>query len=750
MSQQAWLPNRLLAALLVLVSVGVATVGSCQDRENSSYLVDTQEQFREAVQNAKPGDHIVLANGTWYDFEIRFTTSGAPDRPVVLTAETQGQVILSGQSNLCLGGDHLVVSGLVFKNGYTPTNTVISYRCKKGEPSNYSRVTETVIDHFTNPERHETDFWVLMFGRFNRFDHNHLEGKGNAGVTMAVRLDAEHNQQNEHRIDHNYFGPRPVLGSNGGETLRIGTSHYSLTDSLTVVENNVFDRCNGEVEIVSSKSGGNTFRGNLFIESRGTLTLRHGNNNIIEGNVFLGNGVPNTGGIRVINKGHVVRNNYLSGLTGYRFGGAFVVMNGVPNSPINRYHQVENVLIENNSMVDCEHIEFGAGSDQERSAIPISTTFRSNLITNSDGLNKFRIHDSVEGIDFEGNICNWSEDLNLDLGLESASIELQKAENGLQYPQAEELAFVGVSRDLDVVGLDEVGAPWYPKPNSAEDESEETLGRIEVSPGIDSLFNAIASAGPGVTIELAPGDYLVRKIIVIDRPISIRASEGPGTSRVEFERSTLFEITDGGSLHLQGLNISGASSPDVAGNSVIRTSRYSMVQNYDLIIEDCTVQDLDTNHSFNFLSVAKNTFANQLRIKNSKFQQVSGNIISLFKERDDLGRYNGEFIALVDSEFEEIGGAVVDIYRGGTDESTFGPRFELRNCNLNSVGHSKRNKSKASIHLLGVQVADIHHNEIANSLPVRVVQTVGDPITRIGENSFIETSQPVVESLSTN
>ena len=63
----------------------------------------------------------------------------------------------------------------------------------------------------------------------------------------------------------------------------------------------------------------NTFRGNLFNESRGTLTLRHGNGSVVENNVFLGNRVDHTGGIRVINKRQTIRNNYLHGLTGHRF-----------------------------------------------------------------------------------------------------------------------------------------------------------------------------------------------------------------------------------------------------------------------------------------------------------------------------------------------------------------------------------------------------------------------------------------------
>ena len=64
--------------------------------------------------------------------------------------------------------------------------------------------------------------------------------------------------------------------------------------------------------------------------------------------IFLGNNQDHTGGIRVINKRQLIKNNYKEGLKGYRFGGALVVMNGVPNSSINRYHQVEDSIIQNN------------------------------------------------------------------------------------------------------------------------------------------------------------------------------------------------------------------------------------------------------------------------------------------------------------------------------------------------------------------------------------------------------------------
>ncbi len=703
-------------------------------------LVRAQAEYAEAVENAEPGDTIVLANGVWRDFEILFQGEGTAEAPITLTAETKGEVILSGQSNLRLAGRHLIVSGLVFRDGHSPTNTVISFRRTRGDLAYHSRVTEVVIDNYNNPERFEVDFWVMMYGRNNRFDHNHLVGKSNQGVTMAVRLDSEESRENHHRIDHNYFGPRSILGSNGGETFRIGTSHYSLSDSNTIVENNYFDRCNGEVEIISSKSGANVFRGNVFYESRGTLTLRHGNNNLIENNVFLGNGAGHTGGIRVINAGQTVRNNYMYGLTGHRFGGGFVVMNGVPNSPINRYHQVDGAVIENNSIIEIDHFELAAGADEERSAPPINSVFRANLVHNASGENVIAVHDDVSGIAFEGNLLNNVEDPAVRSGFESRDIRLVEADNGLLYPEDPELADVGAPRDLRVLSRSDAGVSWYPKPGY--DDRFDTGSTVEIEPGLDTLVSGVTAAGPGGIVTLGGGDYLVSRTIVIDEPVTIR---GDGTARIEFERTALFEIADGGSLKIEGVTISGSAAPDVPGNTVIRTSRYSMLSNYALIVRDTIVEDLDTNHSFNFFSIAKHTFADEIEFRDSSFTNITGNVLALNLETDDLGIYNAEYITITGSEFLDIDGAIADIYRGGTDESTFGPQFTMTDSTVRDAGAGSRNRARASIRLHGVQKVDVHGNEFVDSRPMVVVETVGEPVTSIRDNRLSGTDETVIE-----
>ena len=736
----------LIALLLTACNTGKSQVeasdAEVSKAETSNGLVTNQQEFNEAVKDAQPGDTIVMRNGVWNDFEMVFDAQGTKDNPITLTVQEKGKVIISGQSNLRLAGEHLIVSGLVFKNGYTPTKEVISFQRSKTQLANNTRVTEVVIDHFNNPERFERDFWVMMYGKNNRFDHNHLEGKSNAGVTMAVRLNTEESQNNHHRIDHNYFGPRPILGSNGGETLRIGTSHFSLTDSYTVVENNYFDRCNGEVEIVSSKSGRNTYRGNVFFESQGTLTLRHGNDNLIENNVFLGNNVPHTGGFRVINKRQTIRNNYMHGLKGYRFGGALVVMNGVPNSPINRYHQVEDSVIENNSIIDSDHIEFAAGADAERSAPPITSTFKNNLVVNREAKDSIGVHDDISGITFANNVASGVTKLPSSTGFKQQSIKLIKAENGLEYPADPALAEFGVSKSLTILDKNITGPTWYAKPDNT---SRFSGGKsIKVQPGDDTLTQAIIKSSPGDVLVLGAGEYNVSKIIQLPHAVTVKGVSKDKTL-IKFERTTLFEIQDGGSLKIDSLAVDGSESPDAYGNSVVRTTRYSMLNNYELLVNDSRFVNLDTNHSFNFLKVASHTFAQNISIQNSEFKNVSGHVVALEREIDDLGIYNGEYITITESRFENIGKTVADIYRGGTDESTFGPHFNFTDNTVINAGKNKRNKTKSSIFLQGVQVATLKDNIFENSSPIQVVQTVGDPITKVANNKLSATPAAIVK-----
>lgn len=726
-----------------ITSLALASALSSHILLAKTYLVSDADEYSKVAKSLAAGDVVQLKDGTWNDFEILFSGQGSKNKPITLEAQTSGKVILSGLSNLRLAGEHLVVKGLVFKDGYTPTGAVISFRRNKKEYANNSRVTEVVIDNYSNPDKQESDYWVALYGKNNRFDHSYLAGKRNKGVTMAVRLDSEQSQQNNHSIDHNYFGPRPVFGSNGGETLRIGTSHYSLTDSLTVVENNYFERCDGEVEIISVKSGKNKLRNNTFFESRGTLTLRHGNGNIVENNVFFGNGVDHTGGIRVINKDQIVRNNYLEGLTGYRFGSGLTVMNGVPNSTINRYHQVDNATIENNTLVNVSHVQLAAGSDQERSAVPVNSVMRDNLIYNDKATDVFTAFDDISGIKFSNNLLNKSVEPLTDSGFITKKVTMQRAENGLMYPQNATKKH-GISADLKPTVKAQTGPSWYEKkPTFTEFDSGESK---VVNSAEGALFSAINDAKDGDILVLQPGEYNLMKIANIDKTLTLRAQK-VGSVELSFSRSTLFEINNGGSLKLVGLTISGKNSPDSTGNTAIRTAKWGMYMNYRLMLDTVKVTDLDINHSFHFFDSGKGALAENVSINNSQFSNITGDILRLDKEYEDLGIYNAEYVTVKNSQFRDVKGAVAKVYRGGTDESTFGPHVTLTNNKFKNVGKGQRNKQNALAWLHGVQVTDIEGNEFKDTAGILVEHTVGEPKTNIENNVYDNSQQPEIIEL---
>ncbi|WP_258098625.1 polysaccharide lyase 6 family protein [Marinoscillum pacificum] len=718
--------------LLVICAWGM----SCT--ETPPGIVKNVDEFNMAIQNATPGDVITLANGEWEDAEIKFDARGSEAEWIRVKAETPGQVVFTGQSYLAFSGEYIEISGLVFKDGYTPTSEVISFKTSKTSLANHCRVTNCVIDNYSNPERFDSDYWVGMYGKNNQFDHNSLIGKSNVGVTMAVRLPTEASRENGHIIEYNYFGPRGVLGSNGGETLRIGTSHYSRTYSNTIVRNNYFDRVNGEHEIVSNKSCGNLFEGNVFFECQGTLTMRHGHHTTVQNNYFLGNGKPNTGGIRIINEYQTVKNNYLYGLTGHRFRGALVIMNGVPNSPINRYNQVVDSKMENNLVINSDYIQLCAGSDEERSATPVGTTFKNNLILGETNLQPFTIYDDVSGIEFAGNVMNESAEAPFDQGFQKVPLQLSKNEHGLIVPSEELLDQIGFGSVKLPVSKEEVGASFYPKDGG--ERSFDTGELIKVAAGEDALIQAIESSNPGDVLELENGGtYLMTKYAFVHHPITITSPAGE-KAVILSEKQSFFKIENGGALQLMNLLFDGAESPDYAGNNVISTSKYSMNQNYALVVKDCEVKDLDKNHSFDFLKSYKHTFADSIIIDQSQFTNVTGAVMTLDMETEDLGVYNVENIKIQNSTFSDVQHEVVNVYRGGTDESTFGPMVLIENVSISNSGKGKRNQSGAVLRFHGVQRLTVNQVNISDSKGIDLYMTNGEPITSLSNIQFVNSA----------
>ncbi len=390
-----------------------------------NYTIQSSSDLDKLSGQLMPGDTVFMKSGNWVDAKLLFVGEGQAERPIVLSVERKDAVVLSGKSSLKIYGEYLTVDGLRFEDGYTDNGAVIEFRNGSSKLASYCRLTNTSILNY-NPADKNVDYkWVSVYGDHNRVDHCHFEGKEHSGTTLVVWLNGEPNYT---QIDYNYFGSRPDLGYNGGETIRIGTSTNSMQESRAIVEYNLFEECDGEIEIISNKSGFNIYRYNTFRNNDGCLTLRHGNDCEVYGNFFLGEN-KSSGGVRIIGERHKVFNNYFEGLKGDGYRSAICIMNGVPDSPLNRYFQVIEAEVAFNTIVNCKvPITIGAGKDSEKTLPPKDCKI-ANVIMDDIYNKVIDFDDEPINMLWEGNVANANEsDVDVTEGISFYDPQLEKKE----------------------------------------------------------------------------------------------------------------------------------------------------------------------------------------------------------------------------------------------------------------------------------------------------------------------------------
>lgn len=572
------------------------------------------EKLPEALSKAAPGDTIILKPGVYEGLELELKGSGTADAPVVVIPTTPGSVTLKGSTSVRISGEGLELKQLLFRNAVPASGeSIVEFRNGR-EYASYCRLSECVFDSCNPSKRDIKTGMVHLYGRHNRVDHNSFLGRLNLGVTIVVRLTDNGCDENFHEIEYNYFGPRPVYGSNGAETIQVGLAGQCLQSCRTHLHDNFFDRVSGEVECVSIKSSDNIVERNAFYECQGVLALRHGDRNLARDNVFVGNGVVNTGGIRVVGEDQQIENNRFYGIRGTRFFAPLALMCGVPNSQPSRYMQVKRTVIRGNVWSDCSPLEFDTGLDLERTLLPEGTVFEDNLVT-----------------------------------------------SGAVPPSYESLR-------------EGKGAPWY-----------------EIScPEADKKV-----------IVLRDSTYVFEEPLRVDSPTEIIAEEGarPVIRYAGKSSGSIISICSGGSLILRGITFDGTKTPGFASpNAAVKTDR-EVITPYSLVIEDCNFRKIGSigNHP---VSGTKGTMADSVVIRRSKFSASAGGAISYAGEKDDIGRYNCEYMLLEDCTFEGIAEVAVDLYRGGCDESTAGPRLVVRGCSFDNCSNKVRS---AAVRAVGVQ-----------------------------------------------
>lgn len=323
----------------------VTTAGTIQAE---IFRIKSADEAKAVLLKVMPGDEIILANGTYPDFKLNFSAAGQAEKAIVFRAENPGQVILTGEPGLNLTGSYIEVRGLTF------TNCKI-VNAKQGlvqfDHSTHCRLTDCIFEHI-NPGNYSTVSFRNT-ANDNRLDHCKFIDIHYRSVKIIIdRNSLISGPPARNRIDHNLFQDVPLMGQNGAETVQIGQSAIPLADLYveTLVENNLFVRCDGEIEIISVKSSGNTIRNNLFRDCQGEVVNRTGHENVFEGNRFENC----EGGIRLSNHGHRVTNNVM---VRCKEAGIRLYYGTADTKHPAAYLPVYGCVITNNTIVDCD--QFG-------------------------------------------------------------------------------------------------------------------------------------------------------------------------------------------------------------------------------------------------------------------------------------------------------------------------------------------------------------------------------------------------------
>lgn len=685
----------------------------------------------EAGIQAKPGDTLLIQKGVYNNCKLIISAKGTADQPIVFMAQMPGSVHFTGNSYLHIIGNYITVNGVVFKDGYAGKNHVWQFSHGK-EVANNSRITNSSIQGFNNPLRLDENHWLTLSGKNNRVDHSNFTDKTNLGVLVAVLLDDDRSRINNHSIDSNYFGIRKPLGSNAGEMIRVGVSQHCTFYSNTSIKNNFFEYCDGETEIVSIKSCGNKVVGNVFKECQGAVVLRHGNDNTVEGNLFYGNDKEGTGGVRVINEGNWIVNNFMSHCKGQGFRSPLAIMAGVFNSPANRYLPVRDAVIANNTFLNCSPFSISEGKDAERSVDPKNVLLLNNLFyANTPGPLCYTVP-TIDSVFAAGNVFSASLTNPGVSGFNAGAITLQKWDsNGFPVIGAsgannatkkilDSLNTIASKRGVpafsNTIGANDInyfkalfanapklGNHWESKKMSPANASTPNSQKTITVSTVSELEAAVAS-GALSKIVLKAGTYTFEKPISIKSNITISSNGAVVNFATSSAINNLFTLQQNAQLTLQNTSINAIAVS--AQHFIAVTSDGSGIHN-SVGITGCKIQGFTGTAIF---MAPKSSYLDKITIQNCAFENNKATLLSLKDEDDNKGYYNAERIVVANNSFINHTGQLAVIYRGGNDESTMGPIFSFSsNKIVNCIAN------EPLLGLFGVQLSTIENNTFTAS-----------------------------------
>lgn len=354
---------RLISKALFLIPAFIFTLQLRAETVN----VNSISSLQTAINAAKPGDRIILANGKYETTEsIIIKCAGTPVNKITIEAEKSGGAEISGSNGFTLAApaSNITIKGFIF------THKTGSFRIETGVT--HCAITRNVFECVTAGSKGSKPY-LSISGDDNEISYNTFQNKKDEGQMISVQGPVGDKMAKRVWIHHNYFNNFPNTGLNNCSAIQIGLSGRSMDSAFCVVEYNLFERTEGENEgSICHKSCNNIIRYNTFGERSEECSIRHGNKSQVYGNYFI-----NTTGLRFSGDDHKIYDNYFERCTK-----AIVCQNGdgevKEGSKLTCHDRADRVTITGNIIIDCKSTYLMPSRENGLGATEI--TFSDNLI----------------------------------------------------------------------------------------------------------------------------------------------------------------------------------------------------------------------------------------------------------------------------------------------------------------------------------------------------------------------------------
>ncbi|MFA4869542.1 MAG: polysaccharide lyase 6 family protein [Pedobacter sp.] len=315
-------------SLLILLLTGPLTTFA------ATITVASLAELQKAIDKAVAGDVILLKSGVYVSTEdIIVKRAGTKEKPITIAAQTIGETEISGTGGIGIKspGAYIIVRGFKFSNS-----------AGKNDLAGGTAFCQWTRNIFECPGEGN---YLTINGADHQVDYNTFQNKNSMGKFIGVRGTGKQIAERLW-IHHNYFYNFSPQTGNGAEAVQFGLSGFSLSSSNSIFEHNLFEKCDGEAELLSVKSSAVTVRYNTVRDCKAHITLRHGNFNKVYGNYF-----SNTPGLRIFGDDHLIYSNYFENCNpaiNIGNGGAEVA----DGAPLTSHDRPDRVLIAFNTLVN--------------------------------------------------------------------------------------------------------------------------------------------------------------------------------------------------------------------------------------------------------------------------------------------------------------------------------------------------------------------------------------------------------------